>query len=90
MTGKILLLAAAGVAALASSASSLPLSSLRSENGVDKARMVCNEYGRCWTQRRMVCDEYGRCSRGGEGRSIYRQPWHSYRFRDWDRDYDYD
>ena len=47
MINKIVFLAAVGGIALATGASALPLNPIRSDNSVDLARMVCDEYGRC-------------------------------------------
>jgi hypothetical protein len=78
MTNKTVFLAAASGIALTTSASALPLSSLRSDNSVDQVRMVCDEYGSCWRETNPGEDIARGVLRGVEGRSIYRD-------RDWDR-----
>ena len=92
MTNKIIVLAAAACGiGLATSASAMPLSVLRSDNSVDQvrqSRMVCDEYGRCWRETNPGEDIARGVLRGLEGRSIYRhRDWDHY--RRWHRD-DYD
>ena len=95
MTNKIIVLAAAACGiGVAASASAMPLNPLRSDNSVDQvqqARMVCDEYGRCWRETNPGEDIARGVIRGLEGRSIYRhRDWDHYRRWHRDRYHDYD
>ena len=92
MINKIVFLAAVGGIALATGASALPLNPIRSDNNVDQARTVCDEYGRCWEVTNPAEDIARGVIGGLEGRSVDRhRGWdHDRRYRDRDGNRDRD
>jgi hypothetical protein len=85
---KLALLATVLGSTIASAAFAMPANSLSSRDGVASlARVVCNEYGRCWER---ADDNPGAAILGGvvrrmEGRSVER-PDRDRDRRGWDRD----
>jgi hypothetical protein len=77
---------------LSASAFAMPMAAPSTDAMATPARMVCNEYGRCWDRPDNPGEAIARGVMGGiEGRSVYRRDWDGDRglHRGWDRDRGY-
>ncbi len=81
MKMKLAGLAAGFGCVLSAGAFAMPVSTPHSAATLTPARMICNEYGRCWDRADNPGEAIARgVIRGLEGRSVYRGD------RDWDHD----
>jgi hypothetical protein len=89
---KLAVLTAALSCTLAAGAFAMPMHGLSAtDSAATPARMVCNEYGRCWDRGDNPGEAIARgVMRGVEGRSVDRDYDHDRGYhRGWDRDRDY-